>query len=314
MTAQSNDQPRRFAVELSTAIAVSGLSLSQICAELARRGHSVTPAALSYWKTGRSLPRRASSRPIIRELENVLDVPHDSFTLAVSDDLRHTAETAARIGYPYAADTQPDRLDHEDTRRFDAIAAAIDWDSEVNRRVFEETMTVSADFRSITLDTISLVRIPNRPKPTYHVGCFWEPDQPITPESLGIHDLEGVRLTGIEQVEATATQMARMEIPPSFAEPGSIHRIAYTHRFATGEPFDEAIQRLFLWPLRFYTCRLIFAGKVPSTIRWEMTTIEADERSERRMTTIREVEPAGSTVQVALENVASSLGLFTWEW
>lgn len=304
-------QPRRFAVELSTAIVASGLSLTQIATELNNRGLSVTPAALSYWKTGRSLPRRVSSKPIIRELEDILALPERALAHAIAEDLNVSEGAAAAEAFTSSHD-EPSTLGHEDSRQFEHLAAQINWENEVHREVFEETLTVSADFRTFVLDTVCLVRIPQTPNPTFHVGCFWEPDNPLTPEGLGIHHLEGAVLTGVDRTTEHEAEMACLEVPPELARPGALHRIAYTHHIVTDKPQTQSIQRLFLWPLRFYTCRVVFEGQVPPAIRWQMITIENDERTKRLLTAITDVSPTGNAVQIALEHVASSLGKFVW--
>lgn len=62
-----------FPVRLARALRASPLSLEQIVQELSARGTPVSAATLSYWSTGRSLPRRARSRQAVGHLEQLLD-------------------------------------------------------------------------------------------------------------------------------------------------------------------------------------------------------------------------------------------------
>ncbi len=64
-----------FAAILRAAVHDRGLSLDSLRRELARHGHELSAATLSYWQSGRSQPERASSLLALRTLEEVLRVP-----------------------------------------------------------------------------------------------------------------------------------------------------------------------------------------------------------------------------------------------
>jgi hypothetical protein len=64
------DFPRAFADALER----RGVSLAWLHAHLAARGHRVSPAALSYWRSGRSQPERSTSREALVEIERLLRV------------------------------------------------------------------------------------------------------------------------------------------------------------------------------------------------------------------------------------------------
>ncbi|MGH3735302.1 MAG: hypothetical protein ACRDT6_06715 [Micromonosporaceae bacterium] len=64
-----------FADALREAIDARGLGLERIRRRLERRGVVLSVATLSYWRSGRSRPGRASSLAAVRELEGVLRVP-----------------------------------------------------------------------------------------------------------------------------------------------------------------------------------------------------------------------------------------------
>ena len=50
------------------------MSLSWLHQRLVERGHPVSPAALSYWRSGRSQPERGTSRDALVEIERLLRV------------------------------------------------------------------------------------------------------------------------------------------------------------------------------------------------------------------------------------------------
>jgi hypothetical protein len=63
--------PEAFAEALSR----RGVSLAWLHHRLVERGHPVSPAALSYWRSGRSQPERGTSRDALTEIEHLLHVP-----------------------------------------------------------------------------------------------------------------------------------------------------------------------------------------------------------------------------------------------
>jgi len=60
--------PEAFALALSR----RGVSLAWLHQRLVERGHPVSPAALSYWRSGRSQPERGTSREALVEIERLL--------------------------------------------------------------------------------------------------------------------------------------------------------------------------------------------------------------------------------------------------
>ena len=67
-----------FPVAFAAAIAASGMSLDALRAALEDRGHRLSVATLSYWRSGRRRPERASSMAALGELEQVLGLPGGS--------------------------------------------------------------------------------------------------------------------------------------------------------------------------------------------------------------------------------------------
>jgi hypothetical protein len=64
-----------FPEAFADALAMRGVSLAWLHQRLVERGHPVSPAALSYWRSGRSQPERRTSRDALAEIENLLRVP-----------------------------------------------------------------------------------------------------------------------------------------------------------------------------------------------------------------------------------------------
>src|SRR5690242_12086029 len=63
-----------FPQAFADALVQRGVSLAWLHERLVERGHPVSPAALSYWRSGRSQPERRTSRDALVEIERLLRV------------------------------------------------------------------------------------------------------------------------------------------------------------------------------------------------------------------------------------------------
>ena len=64
-----------FATRFENAVEGAGTTLAQLAMQLTVLESPVTPATLSYWRSGRSLPHRRGSLRAVQHLETLLDVP-----------------------------------------------------------------------------------------------------------------------------------------------------------------------------------------------------------------------------------------------
>jgi hypothetical protein len=64
-----------FPEAFAEALVRRGVTLSWLHRRLVERGQPVSPAALSYWRSGRSQPERGTSRDALEEIERLLQVP-----------------------------------------------------------------------------------------------------------------------------------------------------------------------------------------------------------------------------------------------
>src|SRR5690349_24725681 len=71
---------RSFAEAFADALRRRGVSLAWLHQRLSERGHPVSPAALSYWRSGRSQPERGTSRDALVEIERLLRVAPGELT------------------------------------------------------------------------------------------------------------------------------------------------------------------------------------------------------------------------------------------
>jgi hypothetical protein len=85
-----------FPEAFAEALARRGVSLSWLHRRLVERGHPVSPAALSYWRSGRSQPERGTSRDALVEVERLLRVPPGTLTSRLGPSRRPGPRPAER--------------------------------------------------------------------------------------------------------------------------------------------------------------------------------------------------------------------------
>ncbi|HET7070089.1 MAG TPA: hypothetical protein VFI40_04640 [Nocardioides sp.] len=85
-----------FPDAFADALARRGVSLSWLHRRLVERGHPVSPAALSYWRSGRSQPERGTSRDALGEIERLLQIPSGGLTALLGPSRRPGPRPAER--------------------------------------------------------------------------------------------------------------------------------------------------------------------------------------------------------------------------
>jgi hypothetical protein len=85
-----------FPEAFGDAVARRGVSLAWLHQRLVERGHPVSPAALSYWRSGRSQPERGTSRDALAEIEDLLRVPRGALTSRLGPSRRPGPRPAER--------------------------------------------------------------------------------------------------------------------------------------------------------------------------------------------------------------------------
>jgi transcriptional regulator with XRE-family HTH domain len=92
-----------FDVTLRRAIDARGLSLDRIAKRLHSAGTPVSPATLSYWQRGRSIPITPSSRRAVEQLEAILELSSGALTSALAPNAGRSRRMATRQGLISAA-------------------------------------------------------------------------------------------------------------------------------------------------------------------------------------------------------------------
>ena len=88
---------RGFSEAFGDAVSERGVSLAWLHHRLVESGHPVSPAALSYWRSGRSQPERGTSRDALVEIERLLRVAPGSLSARLGPSRRPGPRPAERI-------------------------------------------------------------------------------------------------------------------------------------------------------------------------------------------------------------------------
>lgn len=106
-------------------------------------------------------------------------------------------------------------------------------------------------------------------------------------------------------------ETVRLLLPP-YTE-NELMQVAYAPETSLlKKPTHESSGWHFLWPLRFYTCRITFEGDVPDTIEWVTQNREKHGDQTITSTEVTRVHPVGKVAQISLENPPAATGWFRW--
>lgn len=293
-----------FSSVLRTAVTASGMSLAQIVDKLAERNIKVTQAALSYWQSGRSLPRRQRSRQALVELEDILSLPAGALTSPLQKELLSlSASQPFASPYPKASSAPNSGFNSD----------SIDWSNEVYREMISARAMLSYDRQTLTEKVTTLIRVPNVDRPTFHVGYHWaqltRSNGDTTPQ---ISDVEGAVVSDSLPFD-NSTHVTCLHLP-DFIRPGDLHQISYTTVSKSDTPIECTTERWFAWPLRYYTVFLDFGGNEPHNIEWVQAYTQESEGLTQRIEKIRPLSPLNSTIQIAASNIDGGSSVIRWNW
>lgn len=300
-----------FAELLSQSISATGMTLREVTDRLADEGFATTTATLSYWRNGRSVPFRKASKFVVTALETVLNLAPNTLTHALEMDLATAHKSMASLPVPL-----PQNSDESTQNMFGELDALTDWEGEVIREVLEEEIIVSADFRHIERRITILARITGKSSPTLHVSNSWEsPTELDSPNDIGVYNIEGANIgETIETFHEGTISKTTTLLLPDYVPVGELHRVYYEHRYrATEAPFSIAGKRAFSWPLRFYTCRVIFLGELPSNIEWVLSRTAYYGQTREKTLVSHVLRPVNATVQASEENLENAIAYFRWK-
>ena len=302
-----------FSSEFNKVLTSSGLSIVDVVKKLKDRGFVISSSSLSYWRSGRSLPRKRNSFAIVKAIEDICQVPPGTLTTVLKDVLSLSSGNSA----PFSVLTLPPENEKAGTPKVSSeIDKEIDWSFEARREVVNCFFTVSADRLSMDRYVMMLVRPSKRDKTHLHAGSIWtEEDLPPTGPDFTQENTEGATLekTWFSDNEHGVREAETVRFVLPQGEKNEVMRVAYsTGAVKTTKPINETHGWHLLWPLRFYTCHLTFEGNVPEKIEWVMQNREERGGQTITSTQVKRVYPIGNVAQITLEEPPAGTGWFRW--
>lgn len=297
---------------LNQAIFDKKIALARIVELLEERGRTCTPATLSYWQSGKSLPRRASSARLLPDLEEILELEAGSLSEALARDLgTHDSGQGARSAPETSAQTNPFFDIETDTKPGLRVSSQeMSFEREAERIALIDHITISPDYCTAT-ERITIVARPHRlGGGTLHFGFHLIPGSKFAEEGIDAMELYGARVSQVVMADESSIVVAA-ELPES-TSPDMLHQISYVNREVSSTPFTETNERMFPWPLRHFSCQVAFEGELPDSIEWVRAGVEELEHGTRKVATISPLELYGNTVQVSMEDVSTGSTYITW--
>ena len=292
------------------AVQRSGKTLAQIVDELEREGSTISQASLSYWQSGRSVPRRQSSVRTLTLLERILDVPRGTLLDAASDGASRsfalTPETGATFEntsrgmiVPDASHAVPD----------DGDAASIDWSHEVERKAMRVNISISEGGHLMEVTSLCIVALTGIKAPVFHVGNVWSEGDPL-PELTEIVGGQAGRSFVHEDEHYV---LREIRLPRGFAT-GELRQVGWTVRRESAERITRTPHRWFAQPLGAYALTLDFGTVVPRYVEWVQIQRVEENGFTKRVETSRQLPVVGGIARLTLEDVHDCTAYVRWEW
>lgn len=308
----TTDPDLSFSEALQTAIEAKGISLAKIVEELHARGHSCTAATLSYWQSGITSPRRGSSLAILSELDDILDVKAGTFTATLARDMVASKRTSARASAsPSVRSDSPNlAIPSESAPSFRFDSENLSFEREVERVTLIERIFISPDRATVTEQTIALVRAHRSGGGTFHLGLHLDSGARFDNPDNGLDVVAGA-VVAQTIVADNETQVLCLEIPPS-TQPRALHQIMYVNHQASPKQFTQTTERLFPWPLEYYSCQIHFDGQAPEEVVWTRAKFIHNDGSDQRIVRSQKVPVHDGTVTVSIEDVGPGSTVVQW--
>ncbi|MCE1179505.1 MAG: hypothetical protein LWW86_10835 [Micrococcales bacterium] len=296
----STPPARTFADALSEAVRSRGLPLDRIQRRLSGAGVPVSVATLSYWQSGRSVPRRARSLEAVAELERILEVAPGTLTSLV------LPPGAAR---PRTLESQQDLVPGSDAVL--EIIAGLGLGPQVDfvQVSAHDTLHIDAERRESVLATRSLSRCERDGADRWPVVFGQDSLQPGAPV---LEAVSGCRLGRVVSLPDAHLTVAEMIAPRPF-EHGELMLSEHLVRWAPSGSPSFRWERAFIDRVREFVAEVRFD---PAALPARAFAYSTDEIGRTTPGTLpeRPVPLDGGFVQtVTLDAPAGVYGI-RWEW
>ncbi len=303
----------RFAREFSAALQTSGANLSDLAKTCSRPSARLSAGILESWATGRAVPLGHAWIRAVERIETELNLGEGSLTGLLDAKTANIRPTGASQLLAAPAGEVPRNSEGSSKAHFSNLDDGIVWSNEAIRKTMEEELVVSGGLRTVEHRVTLTARRTRTANATLHVSCHFDRNSLPDESNIGVHDVEGAEVTdvAVQQDESGITKIVTLTLPS--AAPGTAQQVAYSHRFDSERPVDSAIDRVFAWPLLYYSCTIRFDDDVPENLR---LTLEASEDLDATTPGIEFVRPLtvdGNTASFRLEDPYGMRARVVWD-
>lgn len=295
-----------FAQAFRDVLAQSGMTLVEVVEALAERDVKLTQASLSYWQSGRSVPRRQSSIAVLSDVEEVLGAPKDTLVNALQQEREEHAKNAEMASRAKAGQRRPELLWNAPR---DVDIDLIDWDNEVQRKFIHQTMTIRNGGHEAVTRVDAVVRVGGAESPAMHVCESWALGDSL-PE---INEVYGGILGAAHVNEKSRFAIFPIELPEDKTS-GDLHQLGYTISSTASDRITQTPQGWFAQPVDMYAFTVDFGDEVPMSVEWVNVNIRRRGDAVERIETTHNLEIIGGIVQATVERLNDSAAFIRWSW
>lgn len=302
---QTSDGP--FTQAFRGALAQSGMTLVEVVDALAERGVKLTQATLSYWQSGRSVPRRQSSIVVLKDVEEVLGVKKDTLSHALKQEREESTKNAEAVSRAKQGKSNRPELLWNAPRGFDMDI--INWDNEVQRKFLHQTMTIREGGHKAVTRVDAVVRVTGTQSPTMSVCTSWALGDSIP----DVSDIYGGFLDDAHIDEAGRYGVFPIYLPEGKAS-GDLHQLGYTVHATAADRITQTPQSWFAQPVDMYAFTVDFGDELPMSVEWVNVSTRHRGDAIERIETTHELEIIGGIVQATIERFNDAATFIRWSW
>ena len=295
-----------FTQAFREALAHSGMTLVEVVEALSERGVKLTQASLSYWQSGRSVPRRQSSIAVLGDVEKVLGVKQGALKLALEHEREEYAKNAELTSQKKGSSQRPELLWNA-PRGVDA--GLIDWANEVQRKFIHQTMTIRDGGRKATTRIDAVVRVSGEQSPTLSACASWSLGDDI-PE---VRDVYGGNLDEPHVDEGGRFAIFPIALPEERTS-GELHQLGYTIHATATDRITQTPQGWFARPVDMYAFTVDFGDELPMSVEWVNVTTRRRGDAIERVETTHDLDIIDGIVQSTVEHLNDSATFIRWSW
>lgn len=279
-----------FSEAFDQALAASPLTMTGLQSALVARGHRVSVATLSYWKSGRSLPTRSGSMEILTSIEDLLGLAPSTLASALHSTLTPSLRLLSLLPDAERPQAVMDSLGltFQSPYAFEALHDVLRVGGKDGLDRVTTHMLLRADGPGV--DRVPLV--------------LSGPTVGLVPQ---VTVLRGARLGRTVALDGTAVVVCELLLPRELAT-GERHWLDYEVDWPADRSGVCSHARQLTRPCTFLTLGVEFEGQVPDEVRFTHDPPNGEAAVE-----VTRWSPAPRELQHTLRNAPPGNSTLSWE-